>query len=449
MIEFRNYRRHLMVGCLLGGLVLIGLLDRIGKTRWAEAPSIPVKDPATLAVVDDALVTAATGPSAVRTEQVLIRPRTVFGDYLRPLQFTPREIHQLIEAVRPVYDLARIRAGQSLQLDLDATAGLLGFRYVIDDDEFLRVERQGADWVARKEAFRYEWRYSFVEGTIETNLFDAVARTGEQPALAIEISEIFAWDVDFYADLRRGDSFRVLFRKRFLDGEWKGYGEVLAAEFVNQGVRFRAVRFRFPDGRADYFTPKGKSVRKELLKSPLKMGRVTSRFSNRRLHPVYKIYRPHHGVDIAAPVGTPVYAAGDGTVTFVGHKGQAGRMVEIRHPNQYTTQYLHLHRYAKGIRRGVKVRQGQLIAYVGSSGASTGPHLDYRIRDHGHYVNPLTQKFKPVAPLPEEHLPAFRQQAIAYLHVLTSDDSLRNYYLAALEQGEATQRPTAGTPAGP
>jgi murein DD-endopeptidase MepM/ murein hydrolase activator NlpD len=436
MIEFKHYRRYVVLGCVLGGLVLVGLLDRMGKSPDVRRPAAAVPAGPESVVTDAALAAEAKVTESVRTEQMTIRARSVIGDYLSPFEFSPQEIHRLIETVKPVYDLARIKAGQWLQFDLDPAGTLLGFRYIIDDDEFLAVTRKGDTWVARKEAFQYEWRYSFVEGRIESNLFEAVDRSGERPALAIEISEIFAWDVDFYADLRRGDSFRVLFRKRYLDGEWKGYGEILAAEFVNQGVRFRAVNYRFPDGRTDYFTPKGKSVRKELLKSPLKMGRVTSRFSTRRLHPVYKIYRPHYGVDIAAPVGTPVYAAGDGTVTFVGRKGQAGRMIEIRHPSEYTTQYLHLYRYAKGIRRGVKVRQAQLIGYVGSSGASTGPHLDYRIKYHGRHVNPLTQKFKPVKPLPEEYMADFRRWAITCLRVITTDDSLREYYLAALQTAD-------------
>ena len=246
------------------------------------------------------------------------------------------------------------------------------------------------------------------------------------------LAELFAWDVDFYADLREGDSFRILFQKRFLSGQPAGYGPILAAEFVNQGQAFRAFRYVHADGKVEYYTPAGESVRKELLKSPLKMGRLTSRFSYRRRHPTLKIYRPHLGIDIAAPVGTPVHAAGDGTVTFVGYRGQAGRMVEIRHAHRFTTQYLHLSRYATGIRPGARIRQGQVVGYVGSSGESTGPHLDYRIKQNNVYVNPLKTQFQRAEPLPADRLPEFQRLVVAYGRVLGVDGELQQYYLARL-----------------
>jgi len=416
---------------IIGTLLLVGILDWIIKDYSVAKTTEGKRQAAGQTLTDNP---TSEFLSKTRTKEVTIQRRTVIGDYLSRYNFTPQEIYDLILDIKPVYNLAKIKAGKVLELEFNEENTLLGFLYPIDDTYYLQVKKDDNGWVGKKELFPYEWKKSYVEGKIETNLFSAIDGLGEKPALATELSEIFAWDVDFYADLRKGDSFKILFDKKFLDGELKGYGPVLAAEFVNQGQQYRAIRFTFPDGHGDYFTPEGKSVRKELLKSPLKMGRVTSRFSYRRLHPVYKIYRPHYGVDIAAPVGTHVHAAGDGTVTFVGRKGQAGKMVEIRHPNNYTTQYLHLSRYARGVRRGNKVRQAQLIGYVGSSGASTGPHLDYRIKYRGKYVNPLKQKFKRALPLPDKYMNEFRTLAISVLHVLSSDESLRTYYLTELKQ---------------
>ena len=390
--------------------------------------------------VDVVIRSARQAPEVLQekllTRRIVISRGTVIGDYLAEYGLGPAEIRALLEKIRPVYDLALIRAGQVLEVASTAD-GLRGFRYHIDGDGFLEVGREDAEWVAERKPYPFEWQEEFVEGCIRDNLFNEIERLGEEPALALALAELFAWDVDFYADLREGDQFRILFRKKRLDGRDAGYGPILAAQFVNQGQTFRAFRFESPDGRADYYTLDGLAVRKELLKSPLKFGTVTSRFSRRRLHPVYKIYRPHHGVDIAAPAGTPVHAAGDGTVSFAGYRGQAGRMVELRHANGYLTQYLHLSRYARGIRPGAHVRQGEVIAYVGSSGSSTGAHLDYRIQMGGVYVNPLKQQFQRSLPLPDAHRPRFERQAMAWTRVLDAPESLRRHYLAqAEEKGE-------------
>jgi murein DD-endopeptidase MepM/ murein hydrolase activator NlpD len=369
-------------------------------------------------------------------EREAIRPRSVIGDYLVRHGLTTAEAEALLGAVRPVYDLAHIRAGHFIEFRQTGDGRLEGLQYDIDADSYLQVDRTAAGWVAARKPHPYEFRDLCVEGTITDHLFGAVADLGEEPQLAIALAELFAWDVDFYADLRQGDAFRVLFRKRFLNGQPAGYGPILAAEFVNQGQPFRAFRYVHEDGRAEYYTPSGESVRKELLKSPLKMGRLTSRFSHRRRHPTLKIYRPHLGIDIAAPVGTPVHAAGDGTVAFAGYRGQAGRMVEVRHANRFTTQYLHLSRYARGIRAGARVRQGQVIAYVGSSGESTGPHLDYRIKQNNVYVNPMKAQFQRALPLPAAQLPEFQRLVIAYGRVLGVDGDLQQYYLARLWPGD-------------
>lgn len=415
--------------------IYIGLLILLGAVNWFVQKHFV--EPASRTSPAVRIARNVLDPSRLSAylavERVAVHPGTVIGDYLGRYGVAAQEIPLLLDTVRPVYDLARIKAGNFFEFALNRDRLLTSFKYHIDEDSFLEVHKRDGRWSAERKPYPFTWQDVYVEGTIRDNLFNEIERLGEKPGLAVDLAELFAWDIDFYADLQEGDTFRILFQKKFLDGQPAGYGPILAAEFVNQGQAFKAIRFVFPDGKAEYYTPEGQAVRKELLKSPLKMGTITSRFSYHRKHPTLKIYRPHMGVDIAAPIGTPVHAAGEGTVTFVGYRGQAGRMVEVRHPNNYLTQYLHLYRFAPGIHAGSRVSQGQVIAYVGSSGESTGPHLDYRIKLHNAYVNPLKQQFERARPLPDDYLPDFQKLALSRLRVLDAPgDSLRRHYLTQL-----------------
>jgi len=239
--------------------------------------------------------------------------------------------------------------------------------------------------------------------------------------LSMAVAEVFAGDIDFTVDLQPGDRFAVAVDKASRGGLFAGYGPVVAAEFVNAGRQLRAVAFTPPGGRAGYYDEHGRSLKRFLLASPLKFTpRVNSRFSRSRFHPVLRIYRPHLGVDYAAAYGAPVVAAAGGVVTRAGAGGEAGRMVQIRHPNGYETLYMHLSAIADGVRAGARVDQGQIIGRVGSSGLSTGPHLDYRIRRNGAYVNPLVEhkRMPPGDPIEPSAMPLFeaaRDRALALL----------------------------------
>jgi murein DD-endopeptidase MepM/ murein hydrolase activator NlpD len=229
----------------------------------------------------------------------------------------------------------------------------------------------------------------------------------ENMMLAMQLSDIFAWDIDFTTDLRDGDTFKIVVEALYLDGEFKKYGDILAAEFVNNGETYRAYRFEH-NGKAGYYDEEGKSLRKAFLKAPLSFRRISSGFSLGRFHPILKIYRPHHGLDYAAPAGTPVSAMGDGTVIFAGKKGQYGNLVIIRHPNGYKTYYGHLSKFGKDIKKGTKVEQGQIIGYVGSTGLATGPHLHYELRIRNRPVNPVTVKSLKGTSIPEKLMAEFR-----------------------------------------
>jgi murein DD-endopeptidase MepM/ murein hydrolase activator NlpD len=244
----------------------------------------------------------------------------------------------------------------------------------------------------------------------------------------MELAGIFGWDIDFALDIRKGDSFKVLYEEIYRNGEKIKDGDILAAEFINDGEVYRAVRYTNPKtDRTEYYTPEGKSMRKEFLRTPVNFTRISSRFTTARYHPVLHKFRSHKGVDYAAKRGTPIRAAGDGKVIFKGTKGGYGRVVILQHGSKYTTLYAHLNSYDKSISVGKKVKQGQTIAYVGSSGLATGPHLHYEFRVDGVHRNPLTVRLPSSEPVPQSHLASFEQTTapvLAQLDLLSRDTQL-------------------------
>jgi murein DD-endopeptidase MepM/ murein hydrolase activator NlpD len=388
-------------GLAAGAVVLLVMLARV---------VVPPRPPAPFRPAEAAIAPAPAIPALVE-EKIVIPFRSNLAELLKRRGFTDREIHDLREAVKPVYDLGRIRAGQELRLASLPDGPWRRLEYDVDETRYLVVRNDEGGVRAEIEYVPIEFKPAVVTGVIEDSLIAALNKAGEQDSLAIDLVErCFGWDIDFNTDLRKGDSFRVFVEKRFLDGRFAGYRDILAAEFVNEGRVYRAFRFTYPDTKAsDYFDESGGSRRKDFLRSPIKFARITSRFSSSRLHPIYKIYRPHYGVDYAAPVGTPVQATADGEVTFAGREAGAGNVVRMRHKNAYATAYLHLSRFGPGVRKGALLKGGEIIGYVGSTGDSTGPHLDYRIYYHGGPVNPLGHKFKPADPLRKEFLEDFRK----------------------------------------
>ena len=400
---------------------------KLNRTRVAAAVAVVLGAAAGLVFLARALFppappapVAAAGPvvappppePALVEEKILVTPRATLADLLKRRGFTDREIHDLRESVKPVYDLGKIRAGQEIRLAARADGPWQRLEYDVDETQYLVVSRKGDGIEAEMKYVPVEFRTAFVSGVIEDSLIAALNAAGEEDSLAIDLVErCFGWDIDFNTDLRKGDSFRVFVEKRYLDGRFAGYRDILAAEFVNEGRVFRAFRYTYPDTKAsDYFDEAGGSRRKDFLRSPIKFARITSRFTSSRFHPIHKIYRPHFGVDYAAPIGTPIQATADGTVTFAGRDGAAGNAVKMTHKNAYGTAYLHLSRFGPGVRKGAVLKGGDIVGYVGSTGDSTGPHLDYRIYYHGSPVNPLGHKFKPADPLRKEFLEDYKKE---------------------------------------
>ena len=254
-----------------------------------------------------------------------------------------------------------------------------------------------------------------VAGRIDSSLFATIAELGEHPQLAFDLSEIFAWDVDFNTEIQTGDAFRVAVEKLSLDGRFVRYGRILAAQFERGERTLHAVRYE-GSRSAGYYDLDGTPLRKAFLRSPLRFTRISSRFTHSRLHPVLKTRRPHLGIDYAAPRGTPVSASADGVVVFAGRQGGFGRLVRLRHANGYETLYGHLSRI--DVRRGQRVAQGDRIGAVGSTGLATGPHLDYRMTLNGRYVDPLRIQVPPAEPIPADETAAFAQARARHLPLL-------------------------------
>jgi murein DD-endopeptidase MepM/ murein hydrolase activator NlpD len=334
-------------------------------------------------------------PVSIRTISARVLPGTTLAALLRAHQISETEVSALVAVASSVFDLRKVRVDQPYRLAQAIDGALKWFEYEIDRDRRLKVARleDAAAFVAELVPIEKTARTATINGAIDdaaSSLVAAVDRAGETIDLSLALAEVFASDVDFNTELQHGDRFALVVDKFFRDDEqFGGYGPILAAQLHNDGRVLRAVRFTPVDGSPGYFDEQGRSLRKFFLRSPLKFQPVvTSAFSRRRLHPILREYRAHLGVDYRAPTGAPVVAVADGVVVFSGANGGSGRMVHLRHSNGFESQYLHLSSIA--VSGGRRVRQGDVIGRVGSTGLATAPHLDYRLKKNGAYINPVT-----------------------------------------------------------
>ena len=329
-------------------------------------------------------------------------------------------LYPVLEAARDSHNLNRVVVGRQFRFSF-VDSILAEVAYEIDEDRTLRITRtDSANWNADIEETLYDVHIGELADSIDSSLYETVMRSQGSPELALMLSEIYAWQIDFHNDIRKGDKFRVIYEEKVHPKGYKRIGKVLAAVFENDGQKLWAVRFTNANGLVDYFDLEGKSVRRAFLKSPFKYApRVSSRFSYSRFHPILKIRRPHLGVDYAAPKGTPVLALGDGKVLKRSWNGGFGNYIQLKHNGMYSTAYGHLSGFAKGLKVGSWVRQGQVIGFVGSSGLATGPHLDFRFFKDNRPVDPLKVDVPPGDPVGQSVLSQFTQ--------------LRDYYLGRLE----------------
>lgn len=327
-------------------------------------------------------------------------------------RISPQMLHLVIRNKENERKLRAIQPGEVIEFNTNTDGLLLSLDYIKTPtltENFTVIE----DQVLHKSIVRYpEYRTRFAFGTIDSSLFLAGQNAGMSDSLTMELAQIFGWDIDFVMDIRQGDKFSMIYQEKHLDGKMIGYGPILAARFTNNGRTYNAIRYTDLSGNSDFYSQDGKSMRKAFLRTPVDFARISSHFSVGRRHPILNKIRNHKGTDYAAPKGTPIKTAGDGKVVFAGNKGGYGRTVVIQHGQRYSTLYAHTNAFHKSIRLGTTVKQGQTIAYVGSTGLATGPHLHYEFRVNGVAVDPVTVKLPSAKPISTELSKEFMEHAI-------------------------------------
>lgn len=355
-----------------------------------------------------------------RIERGKVRQNQPFSTLLNSLGVPHETINTSLGLASDIFDARRFRAGNNYTVLYTPDSLYQTAYFVYEKDAVEYVVFSFTDSIAVWSGIKdIDTITQVFAGSIQSSLWNAFASQGASPIVAIELSEIYAWTIDFFG-LQQGDSFCIVYDEYFVDDIPNGIGKVHGAYFRHMGSDFWAIPFE-QDGQVDFYDADGGSLRKAFLKAPLRYSRISSRFSHSRMHPILKIRRPHHGVDYAAPVGTPVLSVGDGVVIKTGYDRGAGNMVRIKHNSTYSTAYLHLSRYGKGIKNGAYVKQGDIIGYVGSSGLSTGPHLDFRFYKNDHPVDPLRVESPPVEPVKEENLERFAMRKTKVMELLNTN----------------------------
>ena len=345
-------------------------------------------------------------------------------------QIKPNQLLELMELGKETKRLARLHPGNKIQVETTEDGQLLALHYDIDEERYLRVIRQADGLIAKTLKHEIETRAAHASGVIDSSLFLSSQKAGLSQNLTMELAAIFGWDIDFVLDIRQGDQFTLIYEELFKDGEKIKDGNILAAEFINDGKSHKALRYVDPTtNTAGYYSSDGHSLRKAFLRSPVNFSRISSKFTNKRYHPLLHKFRSHKGVDYAAARGTPIRASGEGKVIFKGNKGGYGKVIILKHGSRYSTLYAHLSNFNRKVRTGSRVTQGQVIGYVGSTGLASGPHLHYEFRVNGVHRNPLTVKFPGTKPIPERHKDNFElttQTYLAQLNVLSRNNIALN-----------------------
>ena len=357
-------------------------------------------------------------PFAVR--DLYVAPRSSLSKTIAKLALPQAEQTALIASLEAQIDPSRIASGTHLKAITLHQGDLLPSRVEteLSANEILTSEHCGPTcWTSTKKTLPIEHRTAAFAGVVTSTLWNSAGESGMDQQLTTKLTDVFAWQFDSSREVQSGDRWRMTIDQLFAAGKPVGYGEIIAAEYSRGGKIHAAVRYD-TDGTPHFYTPKGDSLRRLFLKSPLRFARVTSGFSNVRFHPILRVRRPHHGIDYGAPRGTPVMAVGDGEVTVAGRRGPSGNMIALKHTGPYETQYKHLSKFATGIKAGSKVTSGQVIGYVGATGRATGPHLHFELHVNGRYVDPEGVAFPAADPVPAREIDRFRlvsSQAVASL----------------------------------
>jgi len=371
---------------------------------------------------------AETGEGEGQWHEVTIKSGDSLAGIFSRVGIPPVQLHDLLEQGGAANNLKKIYPGQTLRLMTSDSKGLIKLAYQVDKLSTLEIVHEGDNFIISTTHLTPERRQISASGIIDSSLFVAGQKAGLSDNLTMELAGIFAWDIDFALDIRKGDQFTVLYEELFLDGESIGHGNILAAEFVNHGKRYQAVHYTDTSGKTDFYSLDGKSMRKTFLRSPVEFSRISSRFSLGRKHPILNRIRAHKGVDYAASRGTPIKSTGNGKIVHRSKKGGYGNTIVIQHGSTYTTLYAHMSKYRGGLRVGSKVKQGQTIGYVGSSGLATGPHLHYEFRINGAHRDPLKVKLPGADPLNKKYMADFNEKAKG---LMAQIDVVRDVQLAS------------------
>lgn len=385
---------HIIVVSVLS-IFLVGftaLPSEKASAKRIEAINLPISEPST-AISDTSMLSvgmAANTNAHTYANQKAVKVKA--GDNLslifKRAGLNDRSMMELLNANTETKRLASLYPGHTLEFSIDDSGQLQRLNYIVDQLNSFAFDKKGSSYSFSENKREPDIRHAQASAFISQSLYTAGADAQLDDKLIMELADIFGWDIDFALDIRKGDHFKVVFEERFLDGEKIGNGSIIAAEFTNQGEKFQAIRYENIRGKAGYYTPEGKSMRKEFLRAPLDFRRISSNFNPRRLHPVLKTKRPHRGIDYAASTGTPVWSSGNGRVIASGYSRANGNYIVIQHGNSIQTKYLHLNK--RYVKKGSKVKQKQKIGTVGSTGLATGPHLHYEFLMNGVHRNPRT-----------------------------------------------------------
>lgn len=318
-------------------------------------------------------------------------------------------LHDVINSSKEAKQLTRLKVGQVLDFNLSADGQLETIHSKLSDLESITLSKSEKGFSFKREVVKPDVETTYTRGVINSSLFLSAKRAGLSHSLTMDLANVFGYDIDFAMDIREGDEFELIYERKVVNGKQVGTGNILSARFTNRGKTFTAVRYTNKQGNSSYYNANGESMRKAFIRTPVDFARISSRFSTGRRHPVLNKIRAHKGVDYAAPRGTPIKAAGDGRVTLAGRNGGYGNTVIIQHGQRYRTLYAHMNGFAKGVRTGSHVKQGQIIGYVGTTGLSTGPHLHYEFQVNGVHVDPLSQKLPMADPIAKSEKARFLQ----------------------------------------
>jgi murein DD-endopeptidase MepM/ murein hydrolase activator NlpD len=415
-------------------------LEAHNRSPYPLPPTLPFHQRATLPTETSHLLEQARVP----VEFALLRGETA-AQVFEKLGLTGAEARQMTDALAEHVDLRRLKAGNRYSAFFNADSTLASFELTVEGTGRLAIARAGQRWETSWQPYRRSVELRAVKGRLTGTLDNSLRLAGGPQGLAYRMADVLQWDLDFARDLQPGDRFEVLFEDVLLDGQHHAIGNVIALSYDNQGRVHEA--YRYGDD-STYYDANGSPLKKMFLRSPLRYSRITSLFSQSRFHPVLKCFRPHYGVDYGAPVGTPVEVTANGMVTFAGWDRGGGNVVKVQHAGGYVTAYLHLSRFAPGIRSGARVRQGDVIAYTGATGLASGPHLDYRVKCRDQWIDPLTLKGVRDEPIPGYRLASFRvwrdEIRASFERGVSPDLARRHEREVQLAAGSSGAQPVAG-----